>query len=285
MPIPAEPGLLAKVLTYLIDKAVAIGTLLGVGLSLGVLLEMQKQRRQAYRPHLLLQNQNFWLEKNSNGTPCFMKPLADENKHFYGPPYYLHIENVGAGAAHSIAVAWKYDSDRIRKELVQLGVATKRVENDYRTHFQYLFREAGKEGYGFLMEDPPLEEQAISYLKSGEGYQILLPDTIRNYITFVPYLKLMEQNFPHSIEERTGRFPVVFNYSDISGRRCSEHLCVDLEIIAFGKEDHEGNYGVGTFSFGTKRLMTRIQNKRELEKRRLLAAAQELRGRGSDEDP
>jgi hypothetical protein len=280
-----EPTLLTKILKYLMENAVSIGTLLGVGVSLLVLREMQKQRRQAYRPHLFLQNQNFWLEKNSNGTPCFMKPLADENKHFYGPPYYLHLENIGVGAAHSIEVAWKYNANRIRKELVRLGSATKRIENDYGTHFLYLFDPSEKMGYGFNIDDPPLEEQVVSYLKSGDDYQVLLPSTIKNYVTFVPYLKLIEQNLPHSVEDRTEMFSVDFTYSDISGKRHTEHLCIDTEIIAFGDTDHEGNYGVGSFSFGTARLMERIRAKREFERQRLLQAADELRKRGSEADP
>jgi len=280
-----ESTLLAKILTCAIDNAVPLGTLLGVGVSLLVLREMQKQRRQAYRPHLFLQNQNFWLEKNSNGIPCFMKPLADENKRFYGPPYYLHLENIGAGAAHSVEVAWRYDADRIRKELVQLGSVTKRVENDYGIHFQYFFSLPEKVAYGFNIDDPPLEEQVVSYLKSGDSYQVLLPSTIKNYITFVPYLRLIEQGFPHSIEDRTERFSVDFTYSDISGKRHTEHLCIDTEVIAFGNEDHEGNYGIGSFSFGTSRLMGRIRAKRELERQRLVQAAEELRKRDTEKNP
>jgi hypothetical protein len=280
-----EPGLLTRILSYVLDNAVAIATLLGVALSFAVLLEMRRQRRQTYQPHLFLQNQRFWLEKNSNGTPCFMKPLADENKHFYGPPYFLQLENIGAGAAHSIQIAWKYDADRIRNELAKLGTATNRVERDYANHFQYLFGGPGSIGYGFLIDDPPLEGEVLSYLKSGQNYQVRLPETIKNYVTFMPYLKLIERGFPHSIELHTDRFSVEFTYSDISGRRHTERLFAKVEVFAFGKEDHEGNYAVGSVSFGTKRLMKWLLAKRGLEKQALVNAASELRDDIDEETP
>jgi hypothetical protein len=65
---------------------------------------------------------------------------------------------------------------------------------------------------------------------------------------------------------------VEFAYSDISGKRHTQRLYVDIEIFAFGKEDHEGNYAVGSFSFGTRRLMREIIAKRQLEKQALLSA-------------
>jgi hypothetical protein len=280
----AEANFWVQAASYALDNIVAIGTLLGVVVSIAVLFEMRKQRRQTYQPNLFLQNQHFWLETNSNGTPCFMKPLADENKHFYGPPYYLKIENIGLGAAHSIRVAWKYDAKRIRKELDRLGSSTKRVVNDYGTHFQYLFSESGKTGYGFMIDDPPLEEEIVSFLKSGESYQLPLPESIKNYITFIPYLKLMKDKFPHSIEERTERFSVEFVMYDISGRRRRSRVFLYLNVVAFGKEDHAGNYAVGSFSFGTRRLVGEIVARRKREDNQLLSAASNVRENSDSQD-
>jgi hypothetical protein len=247
-----------EVITYVLTNLAAIGTLLGVCVSIGLLLEMRRQRQQSLQPQLFIRDQQFWLQKNSNGTPCFMKLTSDYHDHSYGPEYHLKMENVGVGTAHSIGVYWRYPARQITREIVALGGSTKRLKNDYGNHFQYLFAEGGTVGYGFLLDDPADEKKSVSFLKSGESLSLRVPETIKNYLTFMPYLRLLKEGFPHSIDIRLADLRIEFTYMDISGRQKRQVVGVYAEVYAMGKEEAGNNYGVGTLTFGAPRRIRRL---------------------------
>jgi hypothetical protein len=234
---------------YLIANLAPIGTLLGVVISIAVLLEMRKQRSQSFQPQIFFQEQNIWLERNSDGTPCIMKTKPEPNEHFFGPAFLVKLENIGIGSAHSIEVLWSYDEKAMRKELSRLGKTTAKAENDYGSHFQYYFGEPSGLGYGFMIDEPPYERKSISFLKSGQSTELPIPESIKNYVTFMPYLRLIEAEFPRRIDFRLDQYKVLLRYQDLSGKTIKQVISVHIEIYAFGKDDLENNYAVGTIAF------------------------------------
>jgi hypothetical protein len=252
-----------EVVDYILANLATLGTLLGVCISVGLLLETRKQRQQSYQPQLFIRDQQFWLEKNPNGTPCFMKSTSEHRAQLYGPQFVLKLENVGVGTAHSIGVYWRYPARRYTREVIDLGKSTKRLVNDYQNHFQYLFNEGADTGYGFLLDDPSDEKRSVSFMKSGETLDIRLPETIKNYLTFMPYLQLMKDSFPHSIDLKLTDIGIDFIFSDISGRQRRQRISIYIEIYAMGQEQYDSNYAFGTLFFGAPRRIRRIATEKK----------------------
>ncbi len=244
---------------YILSNIANIGTLLGVCVSIGVLLEMRKQRQQSLQPQLFIKDQHFWLQKNHNGTPCFMKQTPDKCSALYGPSYKLKMENIGVGTAHSIGVYWRYPAKHLIRDLISIGHVTNKLKNDYENHFQYYFgEEEGTLSYGFVLDDNADETKSISYLKSGESIELNIPETIKNYLTFLPYLRLIKDGFPHSIEIQTSDLRIEFTYTDISGRQQHQIVGVYATVYAMGINDPDDNYAIGTLTFGAPQRIRRL---------------------------
>ncbi|MBA7670084.1 hypothetical protein ES703_78227 [subsurface metagenome] len=242
-----ETGLIK--FTDILAGLASVFSLAAILISLLVLLEIQKQRRESYKPWLFIKNKNFYLQRNPNGTPCFLKDVSDEIEDLYGNTYDLEFHNVGLAAAHTIHIRWGYNLDRLEGEFDRLGVETGILKKAGDGHFEYIFETKTQHGYGFTINPPKEEQIELAFLRSGDVVNIRIPETIKNYLTFVPYLELLSSQMPYRVDLRNEEFTVTFEFFDISGKKHIQKLRILIVTFAYEKETHDKNYGVGSMSF------------------------------------
>ena len=158
-----------KTILSLVEKLIPVISLALVLVTYLTLREVSRQRKEAYRPRLFVGKQSYFLQKNPNGTPCFLKNDSKTLHDLHAKPYELELANIGLGAAHTIRVSWKYDKTSIIREMTELGRQSGRLHNVSNGHFQYMFNVNDAEhGYRFQDRTPVGGQQRDSRLE-GRG--------------------------------------------------------------------------------------------------------------------
>ncbi|MGD0724235.1 MAG: hypothetical protein ABSB63_01585 [Spirochaetia bacterium] len=238
----------------LVEKFIPVISLALILLTYLTLREVSRQRRETYRPRLFVGKQMYYVQKNPNGTPCFLKNENKKLNDLHAKPYELELANIGLGAAHTIRLSWKYDKSKIIKDLSELGRQSGRLHNVSDGHFQYMFNVNDAEhGYRFRIARPSEINSEIPFLKSGNSIRFALPDTVRHILTFFPYLKLLTLEFPHRIDIANRDVSIQVVYLDISGQEHRQMFQLVVTGSAYGKEDQNGNYGSGALMFQMQR--------------------------------
>jgi hypothetical protein len=238
----------------LVEKLIPVISLALILMTYLILREVSRQRKEAYRPRLFVGKQLYYVQKNPNGTPCFLKNDNKKLHDLHAKPYELELANIGLGAAHTIRLSWKYDKTKIIKELSELGRQSGRLHNISDGHFQYMFNvNDGEHGYRFRIARPSEINTEIPFLKSGAVIRFVLPDTVKHMLTFLPYLKLLTLEFPHRIDIANREVSIQIVYLDISGQEHTQMFQLVVTGSAFGKEDQNGNYGIGALIFQMQR--------------------------------
>ena len=244
-------GIFNYLITNFFSNPIPILTFVAVIISLFTLCEMKKQRAKSYEPTLFMKNCNFFLQKNPNGTPAFLKDSADEIKNLYGPEFYVELHNIGLGAAHTIKIEWSYDHKHLIKTFEDLGLKTGllKVNNNY--HFEYLFKkeETTDQGYSFVIRNPDEEKIEYAFLRSGDVIRVRIPETLKNFLTFLPYLKFVAEGKPYRVTIKSQDFYVKFRFKDVGGKKHGKKLRVDIDEYAYCSEGDEKNYGAGSITF------------------------------------
>jgi hypothetical protein len=244
--------ILETVMTILsvVEKLIPVISLALILLTYLTLREVSRQRKEAYRPRLFVGKQAYFVQKNPNGTPCFLKNDNRKLHDLHAKPYELELANIGLGAAHTIRLSWKYDKVKIIKEMTELGRQSGRLHNSSNGHFQYMFNVNDPEhGYRFRIARPAEINSEIPFLKAGAVARFVLPDTVRHVLTFYPYLKLLTLEFPHRIEVANRDVSIQIVYLDVAGQEHRQSFQLVVSGFAFGKEDQNGNYGTGALTF------------------------------------
>lgn len=174
-----------------LSKYSSLLAIVGIAVAVFTLREMSRQRQEAYRPRLFFQNRNFFLQKNSNGTPSFLKEDSAEAKQFYGPSFGLILKNIGLGSAHDMIIKWNYNHEKILNRFRGYANSTKLIRVNQNNHFEYLFAGEDEKGYGFLIRDSEEELVSLAFLSKDETTTIRIPETLHTYLTMVPYLELV----------------------------------------------------------------------------------------------
>ena len=214
------------------------------------LREVSRQRKEAYRPRLFVGKQAYFVQKNPNGTPCFLKSDAKRLNDLHAKPYELELANIGLGAAHTIRLGWRYDKTKIIREMTELGRQSGRLRSISNGHFQYMFNLNDTEhGYRFRIARPSEIKSEIPYLNARSAAKFALPDTVRHILTFSPYLKLLSMEFPDRIETTNHDVAIQIVYMDIAGKEHTQSFQLVVTGSAFGKEDQNGNFGAGALTF------------------------------------
>jgi hypothetical protein len=233
-----------------VEKLIPVISLALILVTYLTLREVSRQRKEAYRPRLFVGKQAYFLQKNPNGTPCFLKNDSKKLHDLHAKPCELELANIGLGAAHTIKVSWKYDKSRIIKEMAELGRQSGRLHNISNGHFQYMFNVNDAEhGFRFRIARPSEVSSEIPFLKAGAVTRFVLPDTVRHILTFPPYLRLLSLEFPHRIEIANRDVSVQVVYQDIAGQEHRQLFQLIVSGSALGKEDQNGNYGMGALMF------------------------------------
>jgi hypothetical protein len=240
----------ATVALSVLEKLIPLVLLALILLTYLILREISRQRSEAYKPRLFVGKQMYHVQKNPNGTPCFRKNDNKKIPGLYAKPFELELTNIGLGAAHTIRLSWKYDKVKIIKELSELGRQSGRLHSTRDGHFQYMFNANDTEhGYSFRIARPSEIRSEISFLRAGTTIRLILPDTIKHVLTFMPYLKLLSLEFPNRIEISSRDVSIEIIFLDISGQEHRQLFQMVVYGSAFGKEDQNGNYGTGSLMF------------------------------------
>ena len=249
--LSAVGNFLTKAIEYL-SKNSSLLSLFGVLVALLTLREMAKQRRESYKPRLIFQNKNFFLQRNSNGTPCLLKENSDAIRELYGPSFLLELKNIGLGSAHNIVVRWKYNQTKMVHRISQYAQKTQLVRVNPRNHFEFLFDKKSPNGYGFFIKNSDEEKIQMAFLIPNDSVKVKIPETLYNYITFVPYLELIAQGSPGRVDVKLDDIGIAFEYFDIGGKKQLQRLKMTIEEYAYPEENPNENYGVGSVSFSTR---------------------------------
>lgn len=240
----------ATMMLSVLGKLIPLLSLALILLTYLVLREISRQRSEAYKPRLFVGKQMYHIQKNPNGTPCFLKSDNKKLQNLYAKPYELELTNIGLGAAHTIKLSWKYDKAKIINELSEVGRQSGRLHSARDGHFQYMFNSNDTEhGYGFRIARPSEIKSEIPFLRGGTTIRFILPDTIKHMLTFLPYLKLLTLEFPNRIEIANRDVSMEIIFLDISGQEHRQLFQMVVNGSAFGKEDQDGNYGTGSLTF------------------------------------
>lgn len=240
-----------KIIDYLSQKS-SLLALAGIIISVFTLREMAKERRESYRPRLVFKNRNIFLQKNSNGTPCFLKQNPEVENSLFCPSFFLELNNIGLGSAHNLTITWDYNHDEIVKRFKNYSTKTKLIHSNDNNHFEYMFSEDSQDGYGFFIREPNEEKIELAFLRNNDSVEVKVPQTIHSYITFSSYLELVKQNFPRRAEIRLDEIEIQFDYFDIGGEKHTQLLKMVFEVYAFADEDANKNFGAGNISFSIK---------------------------------
>jgi len=237
------------VVDYCVTPAQLI-TLVGVLIAVFTLFEIRKQRLKSYEPKLFFTNMSFWLQRNSNGTPCILKSESSKSNAFSSMPFFpIDVHNIGLGAANTISIKWVYNRSKIIAKFEELGNQTKLLLKKNEGYFHYIFGDNPDQGYGFTI--PPTEDskKEISFLTANQSTKTKMSEALYNYLTFIPYLELINQNNPRRIELNIDEFKVLCTYFDVGGTKHNQTINLSIQVSAFSEEFHEENYGIGTITF------------------------------------
>jgi len=159
---------LSKIVNYCITYA-PLATFVGVLVAIFTLLEIRKRRLKSYEPQLFFTNMTFYLQKNSNGTPCILKSDFDKsddlNFYFF---FLIDIRNIGLGAANTISIKWIYNQRKIIKKFEDLGNQTKLLQKDGEEYFRYIYGDDPNQRYGFKIPSSDDSKEEISFLTANQ---------------------------------------------------------------------------------------------------------------------
>ena len=130
---------------------------------------------------------------------------------------------------------------------------TKLVRENYKNknHFEFIFDQDGREGFGFFIRECEKERTMVAFLCSNDTVGIRFPDTLHSYITMVPYLELIAQGRPRRVDVEPEKIGVVFDFVDIGGKKQLQRLNMVIKAYS-SEEDGYKNYGYGSISFSTR---------------------------------
>ncbi len=237
------------VVDYRVTPAQLI-TLVGVLIAVFTLFEIRKQRLKSYEPKLFFTNMSFWLQRNSNGTPCILKSEYRKSNDCPSMPFFpIDVHNIGLGAANTISIKWVYNRSKIIEKFEELGNQTKLLLKKDEGYFHYIFGDTPDQGYGFTI--PPTEDskKEISFLTANQSIKTKMSEALYHYLTFIPYLELINQNNPRRIVLNIDEFKVRCTYFDVGGKKRNQIINLSIQVYAFSKEFSGENYGTGTITF------------------------------------
>jgi len=240
-------------LSKIVDCVAILASLsifVGVLIALFTLFEIRKGRQKAYEPKLFFSNMTFWLQKNANGTPCILKSDSRKSDGSSSDPFFsIDIHNIGLGAANTISIKWVYDQREIIKKFEELGKQTKLLMAIKEGYFHYIFGNEPDQGYGFIISSSEDSKEEISFLTPNQSTKTKMPEALSNYLTFIPYLELINQNNPMRIALNIDDFKVLCTYFDTGGKKHKQTINLSIQVYVYSKEFHENNYGIGTITF------------------------------------
>lgn len=95
-----------------IDQKIALGSCIGTLISsviiLLTLLEMNKQRKNAYRPDLVFSPTEFIIYGHDDGKSFTPWPFMEPD--ICCPKVFINLFNIGMGVAKNVSITWKFDS-------------------------------------------------------------------------------------------------------------------------------------------------------------------------------
>ena len=156
---------------------------------IGILItirEMKMQRNHTYLPSLVISKPNFVVQNNLQGIPTIWKnkfnDINDDEMWFY-----LSICNIGFGAANEVEIDWIIDTNKIREMLNNVNKEKIFIIENNGNSFHYSYK-----GYGFFIDDTSRDyNERLPFLVNGQTDKIILPMTIKNYLSFY-YLGLIK---------------------------------------------------------------------------------------------
>ncbi len=213
------------------------------------LLETRATRLASFRPRLFLADARFYMQLNSRNVPCRLVESLEELKASDLESHSrFRLTNVGLGAAHSISVHWKFDAEYIRSTLSRLGKESGLVGQS--SEHQFFFRrEDDRIGFGFVVMDPSESDEIRSFLAPGKDLSILVPDAVKNAITFISYLEGFTHRVRHDFVSMPLCLGVNIAFRDIADKVHEQTISIEIEAYGGGDPLPSGVYGSTRLTF------------------------------------
>ena len=218
--------------------------------SILALRENRASRLASFQPHLYFRDSRFGLRVDSRNVPRAIVVGAESDRSdFYVPDYTLELHNIGLGAAHTVKLSWTFDAEPVKARLVRLGDAMQTVTRESDVQFHFRVPPNREHGFGFVLQNSEQFSETWSFIRSGESVRVSLPETIRNAMTFIPYLEVTANGVAHTDVDIELNVIAVLKYCDIAGRILGASQQVIVQTYVAGTPSKTGRFGVGRLRF------------------------------------
>jgi len=200
------------------------------------LYEMKKQRSYTYRPMLFIGKKRFVVQENNSDVPVIWKESYEHVEETYANQFYPELANIGFAAAHSVRVEWIADTAKMRKDLekyIITGEELTKIEYEDRTNYFF-----GDGPYGFFVRADDFIEE-ISFISREQKVELKLPEGIKDYLSFYPYLVYKNQPERRIKFDISIPISVKLEYLDLSKKKITQTFAVAIDVYMMGGFDKD----------------------------------------------
>ncbi|QEN06803.1 hypothetical protein EXM22_01900 [Oceanispirochaeta crateris] len=206
-------------------------SLISIILLIFTMIEMIRQRRESYRPKLLIKTESIQIETNNKNIPTVWRNPTNKDKRTEG--YFdLRVYNIGLGPATDIQIKWEIPKQKIIKKFKDYSPV---LNNNNK--LRYVTTKGSLE-YELFQEDD-LSIRKESFLMNNDFFYISLPTSIFYYFSIISHYISKKSNYGERIE--LDPMKLELSYFDIGKKKIQERMTLDTEFISMYNDDGREN--------------------------------------------
>ncbi|MCL6349883.1 hypothetical protein [Pectobacterium polaris] len=195
----------------------SVGTLLSSLFVLFTLFELRTQRKQSYRPDLVIPEVCFFF--NNNGDNYKEKWNGDDNE-----MVKLKVHNIGLGVAKDIKFTWNYDMESMINEYHRLIKSEeKNLFIDHEENRLFHYRNGELLNGSSLSVDDQNADFLLNHTSSKDIIELYLPNSYTCISTAIFHDAFINEIFNTSdFEDSLYPLKLTINYRDVGGNQLSK---------------------------------------------------------------
>jgi hypothetical protein len=242
----------------------ALATLAAAIIYYFTLDEIKKQRENTYKPHLFIDNINFYVQSIRKGELMFPRKWVDNLKvsgtfldfsqeNFTLSDFALKCYNIGFGTAKKISISFSYDIDTFIEQINKLNeLVADSNKITVKKEMRFISFDCKNNELPFLNSAIAIEGVLKHYIS------YILPVSIKSDYSYIKlpfhYLELLNiyvylfSSIPNKNElDIELDIPIItseIKYSDISNKEISKSLTVTTELSMFSTAGFAGQFKI-----------------------------------------